>query len=928
MHGATVLPLVLFAAWWPFGEPAVRDDDPTLGSLGDRSVAVDPDRPVQADEALARENYRAFLELAAGDPLLRGEALRRLADLELEADDASAPGPAPAGYDDAIALYTTLLATYPDHPGNDRVLYQLARAYETAGQAAAALATLDRLVSGWPQTAHLAEAQFRRGEILFVDKRYAEAQAAYAAVVAQGAQAAFYEQSLYKLGWSQFKQGSHAESLDAFFGVLDRKLVAADGAAIEPDNLERAERELVDDTLRAVSIGCSYLDGPRSLDDWFRTHDAPYAHVVYTGLGDLYVAKERYTDAAETYAAYAARDPWHAEAPLLQAKAVRAYGQGGFSELVIEGKQAFVERYGIDSPFWSRHAAAGQPEVRAALAADLEDLARHFHARAQASGQAEDYARAARWYREHLRAFPADEDAAQTNFLLAEILFESGRLDEAAIEYERTAYERGPHERAAEAGYAALLAHAGQREMLADAGEAALHRASIDSALRFSAAFPEHPQAAAVLTRAAQDLFALGELERAAEVGAQVVAREPTVGDDLARTAWTVIAHARFDLGQFGEAEAAYLRVREHVPADHADRGEIEERLAASIYRQAEQRRAGGDLDGAVTDFLRVAQAAPGSAARSAAEFDAATGLMELEDWARAIGVLETFRRAHPQHELGGEVTRRLAVAYLADGQDLRAAVELERMAADSTVPDAQAREALAQAAELFAGAGEPARAAAAWEAYVTRYPKPLQAAMEGRQRLAELALTTGDTAARRRWLEALVEADAGGGGERDARSRYLAAHAALALAEPSREAFFAMRLTIPLAKSLERKQARMEAALDAYARAADYDVAGVTTAATFRIAELYHRLGSDLLASERPTDLGPDALEQYDILLEEQAYPFEEKAIELHQANAARARDGAWDDWVRRSYAALAELLPVRYAKAEIGEEVVHAIR
>ena len=135
-------------------------------------------------------------------------------------------------------------------------------------------------------------------------------------------------------------------------------------------------------------------------------------------------------------------------------------------------------------------------------------------------------------------------------------------------------------------------------------------------------------------------------------------------------------------------------------------------------------------------------------------------------------------------------------------------------------------------------------------------------------------------------------------------------------------------RLIVPLDKSLEAKQARMQEALAAYGRAADYGVAEVTTAANYEIAELYHALSKDLYASERPPELSADELEQYDILLEEQAFPFEEEAIDLHETNAARTADDVYDQWVKKSLAALAELSPGRYAKAEIGETLVEAIR
>ena len=76
-------------------------------------------------------------------------------------------------------------------------------------------------------------------------------------------------------------------------------------------------------------------------------------------------------------------------------------------------------------------------------------------------------------------------------------------------------------------------------------------------------------------------------------------------------------------------------------------------------------------------------------------------------------------------------------------------------------------------------------------------------------------------------------------------------------------------------------------------------------------MADLYRDFGRALLASERPRELGAEELEQYDLLLEEQAFPFEEKAIAIHERNARRAAEGLYDVWVRKSYAALAPTPP-----------------
>ena len=275
----------------------------TIGDLATHRVDVHPDTAAAASSTRAMENYKHFLEMQNTDPKLRAEAMRRLGDLNLDAGEMQRLEQEVTAVDlqgaEAIRLYTTLLKAYPDYARNDQVLYQLARAYETTGQTDAALVTLDRIVQRYPQSQQLDEVQFRRGELLFSAKRYPEAEHAYAAVIARGATSSFYPQSLYKDGWSLFKQSLTLESLPSFGGVLDRELGTTPAHAVRLESLKRADRELVEDTLRVMSIAFSYNDGAASLEQYTRQHgERPYTWLLYSRLGDLYVDKQRYQDAA------------------------------------------------------------------------------------------------------------------------------------------------------------------------------------------------------------------------------------------------------------------------------------------------------------------------------------------------------------------------------------------------------------------------------------------------------------------------------------------------------------------------------------------------------------------------------------------------------------------------------------------------------
>ncbi|HET9329303.1 MAG TPA: tetratricopeptide repeat protein, partial [Steroidobacteraceae bacterium] len=352
--GAYLTPPLLAAlllAVAPARAPAQQNPPRTIGDLSSKKVEVHKDTPAAASASRAMENYRRFLELQNTDPKLRAEAMRRLGDLNLDAGEMERLQNEVTMVDlqgaEAIKLYTTLLKAYPNYARNDQVLYQLARAYETTGQPEPALATLDRIVQRYPQSPQLDEVQFRRGELLFSAKRYKEAEQAYAAVIGHGASSAFYQQSLYKDGWSLFKQSLTLESLPSFGGVLDRVLGAAPGKPVRLESLKRPDRELVEDTLRVMSITFSYNEGAATLEQYMHQHgERSYAWLLYSRLGDLYVDKQRYQDAATTYRAFSGRDPVDEHAPTLSMAAIEAYHKGGFSDLMLQGKLEYAERYG------------------------------------------------------------------------------------------------------------------------------------------------------------------------------------------------------------------------------------------------------------------------------------------------------------------------------------------------------------------------------------------------------------------------------------------------------------------------------------------------------------------------------------------------------------------------------------------------------
>src|SRR5688572_7117756 len=912
---------------------AAKKKEKTIADLASRPVVVQPDQKVEASSQRAMENYRQFLELQKTDPQLRAEALRRLADLNMEAGEGDRMSGEASMIDaqgaEAIKLYSSLLKSYPDYPRNDQVLYQLARAYETTGQPEKALASLDEVLRRYPKSPQMDEVQFRRGELLFSAKQYRPAQDAYGFVVSKGDKSTFLTQSLYKHGWSLFKQGLNEESLPSFAGVLDRTMLAKSTRKLVPlDKLPRASRELADDTLRVMAVTFSYDDDSvAAMERFISGHGNPaYAPVIYSRLGDLYVEKERFQDAAAVYRAYATREPNSEFSPGLSMQAIEAYRKGGFTELVLEGKREYVALYNYGTEFWNGRNKADYPNIAKELKINLKDVATYFHASAQKSKKTDEFLEAARWYRTYLDSFPDDPDSFGTNYLLSETLYSANDFQGAAAEFAKTAYNYPRNPRSAAAAYAALGSFARYEEKLPPAEKAEAHKLAVDAGVKFGTSFPEHPDSSGVLTRAAEDIFASQDLQRAIEVSNLVLAHQPPADQAKRRIAYTIIGQSNFDLLNFAEAEKGYIAARDLLPPNDKMRADLTERIASSVYRQGEAKQKAGDSLGAVDDFLRISQVAGSSKIAAQAEYDAGAQLIILKEWPRAIQVLERFRTANPKSEFTSDVTRKLAVAYSETGQAGSAAVEFERIAANPAESKDIQREANLQAADLYGKAGNTAKAVTMLERFVVTYPTPVSDSIEARQKLLDLAATAGNAERVTFWQREIVNADRNAGAGRTDRTQYLAAKATLALASPARDAYRNIALVLPLKASLAKKKKAMEAALAAYKGATDYRVAEVTTLATYEIAEIYRKLGQDIMKSERPKKISGDQLDEYNSLLEEQAFPFEEQAISTHEINTKRTLDAVYDEGVKKSFTALAELKPARYGKSELMSASVDA--
>jgi outer membrane protein assembly factor BamD (BamD/ComL family)/LysM repeat protein len=503
-----------------------------------------------------------------------------------------------------------------------------------------------------------------------------------------------------------------------------------------------------------------------------------------------------------------------------------------------------------------------------------------------------------------------------------------------------------------------------------------IKREVVRCSMKFVDTFPKHEKAAIVLGAAAEDLYAMKAFEKALAAGKRLLAQYPNTDVTIVRTSWLIIAHSSYEIQQFSEAEGAYLKVLALLPANDKSRTGLIDNLAASIYKQGELANTAQNYRAAADHFLRVGRLAPTSTIRVNAEYDGAVALMQLEEWKSAAAVLLGFRTLFPDHPLQPEVTKKIAYVYKEDGQLSLAAREYERIETESG-DEAVRRDALLVAADLYEKDAKHDSALKVYRRYVAYFPQPVDLHLETRNKIALILKFQNNQKAYFKELRQIVAIDAAAGSARTDRTRYLAGKAALELAEATYERFEAVRLVKPFKRNLKKKQKLMKQVIKEFGRLVDYELGEITAAATFYLAETYAHFSQALMDSERPMltfdyhkvrpgeslsaiaklydadirriarennlnksmtivagkklkiprGLNPMELEEYELAIEEQAYPFEEKAIEVHESNLKLIARGVYNDWVDKSLQKLAVFMPARYAKAEASSEIVGSL-
>lgn len=871
-----------------------------------------------------RAAYIEYLKYATKNDQSRLDAINRLAELEFELSsklqketsnqDENSNSDNERLYnerlDKTIELLTTSINDYPDAAGNDKILYQLAKAYDHKGAHSDSEKTLLKLIKKYPKSDYLLESQFRIAEILFSKREFSAAENVYTEILSTSKNNIFYEKSLFKRGWSRFKQEYYLEAVDDYLEAVSFHNFD------EYSELSQNQLEQFNEYFRAIGLSFSYLGGAEPLNEYFRDNpNFKYIYHTYAHVSDIYLKQLRYSDAVDTLNYFVKNNPNSNNVPTSLLKIAEIWNQGGFAKKAAEIIDIYYVKYNPESNYWlsNHNNSESYKKSDTGLKINMLLVSSYFHKLYLENKKNDYFIEAEKWYQRYIKHYKSTAKKDDIYYQYANLLAHKNMHINSLENYELAAYDDEIILNK-NAAYATITLtnklFAIQSNKVARDHYLNKH---IKYATLYSQLYPNDKQAAKIVLHAAELAFQSEQYQKAVELSESIT--NVTGSSDYIK-AQTLKAHAYFNSKQYENSEAAYYAVLSsniHMKQKQA----LSDKLALSIYKQAEKSNDNGEISKAIEHFMRIHKLAPDSSISATGMYDAIALSMKNEYWDIAIRNIKQFQGIYPHHKLNNDVTKKLSVAYLKSNQGIKAAKEFERISSFENDTEFKTA-ALWQAAELYESKGETEEAIRSFEKYAHTYKEPYAQNVEAMKNLTKLYASINRADKITFWNNEIIKADKRALNKyKTERTRYITSFASLELAKNVHNIFMSQKLVLPLNISLRKKKDTMLQAVKLYGRASKYGIAETATESTFEIAEIYETFSKDLLASERPTNLKGEELAQYVLLLEDKAYPFEDKAIEFYEANMSHVKDGIYNKWVKQSHDKLRKLFPARYNRA-----------
>ena len=898
----------------------VRSIDVTNRKNENKKIFIKPKTKVDI-----RKAYSEYLQFASKEENSRLDAINRLAELEFELsgklhkENENLTKDNNQELDDrlynerldkTIKLLSTSLKDYPDAKGNDKILYQLAKAYDHRGDNDSSEKYLLLLVRKYPKSTFYIESQFRLAEILFSKGNYIQAEDTYTDIIGSRKNNIFFEKALFKRGWARFKQEYYLEAVDDYLAAVDYHNFD------EYNQLSASQLRQFNEYFRAVGLSFSYLGGAESLNYYFKSNpNFKYIFYSYSHVSDIYLKQQRYSDAVETLKFFIANNKNSDEIPISRLKIIEIWKSSGFAKKAAEEIDVLYKNYHPDSKYWlTKKLSNGEifKKVNSRLKENILLASSYYHKLYQENYKTHDFEQANKWYSRYIKNYKSSARKDNIFYLYANLLKKHRQYGKALEFYELAAYD-GNIILNKKAAYATVLLSDKIYKLKSTKNKQQVLNKHIKYATLYTQLYSNDKDTPKIILHAAELAFQTSQFNKSIELADSISNNIKSAS----KTKATILkAHAYFKLNQFGNAESAYFYAYTSKYSSPKEKQQLLDKTALSIYKQAESSKSNRDIKEAIAHFTRIAIIAPSSSIAETGFYDGIALSIAHKQWGLSIHNIQKFKKIYPNSKYKNDVTKKLSIAYLQSNQSIKAAKEFETISDFEDNKDIKTA-ALWQAAEIYESKNDITEAIRSYEIYADKYKTPFPQYMESMLKLTKLYEKIHNKKKIKYWQNSIIKADKKTISKyKTDRTRYITSLSSLNLAKSEHNTFTKQKLILPLNISLRKKKYVMQKAVKYYGQASKYGIADTATESTNAIADIYKSFSKAVLSSQRPKGLSPDELEQYVILLEDKAFPFEDKAIEFYEANMSHIKDGVYNKWVRQSHIQLRELFPTRYKR------------
>ncbi len=837
-------------------------------------------------------DYMAEAGFRLGELLFGSERERIRKVIEEEGERAD---PIP-DFREAIEAYAAVIRRFPQHALVEDALYGLAYCYTEQGEPDRAAAEYSRLIQRYPQTRYSVEINMRLGEYYFEMEDLAQAIIHYQKV-AEADNPNYKDKALYKMGWCYYNLDEYEKAIDTFFSLLDYDLT---GMAAS----ESLANESIDILARSFAESTGTPGLVRMLSS--RSHD-PRSQDILFKLADLYKERSFYPEAIGTYKTFIKLYPAGKDLPSALAHMDESYYLRGNTVAALELRESYPEVAGPGTSWYSNASQEKKADIMKWILENLEGSAERRRARYQAGGTENEL--------EIALSDLALYSRLSEGTLPCQVLYLKG-LTQADLKLYPDAAETlnslaGRSKCLEHTAQASLRSTDFQIEIFEGTGEMDVDLLTRTVGILEQVA-PEDPATPRAVLVMGEILVNHGRHSDARTYFSRLIRNYPSSPET--ERARFLMGRTFFQEDNFKQAAAWFREAwRKSVNTEEGD--EAKRLHVYSLFKYAEELSRQKKSTLAARRFETIYRRFPDADVSQVSLYNAGQLYRKMGLEMKATDLFEELALIYEESDLASEALLLSVQILEAVGNPVRAADDSLALANRSTGEERLT--ALIKSADLYSSGKAYERSAAVRETVIREFPDPVE------QRSRQIFLLGNDQEAAGLWQAALSSylQVVRLGSEKSSTPPLVenAARAQLRIAEESYARFLQVDIAPPVEETVVVKRELLQKAIRNFVTAGNYRIADISTASNYFIGSALEQFKDGILQSARPETLSPEELEEYELLLQEMAYPFEKKALHAYRVNMERAIElGILNPWIEKSYQRLAELAPWAYNREE----------